>query len=83
MGGYVGGGTNFRAAAVRFVAPLTGITIAKRCHARRFAFAATGVDHRIENRMSQMEQVMDQDLSERIRERAYEIWVAGALPSTI
>jgi hypothetical protein len=24
-----------------------------------------------------MEQVMDQDLSERIRERAYEIWIAS------
>jgi len=27
--------------------------------------------------MSQMEQVMQQDLSERIRERAYEIWIAS------
>jgi hypothetical protein len=27
--------------------------------------------------MSQMEQVMHQDLSERIRERAYEIWIAS------
>jgi hypothetical protein len=27
--------------------------------------------------MSQMEQVMDQDLSERIRERAYQIWIAS------
>jgi hypothetical protein len=37
---------------------------------------ATEADQRIENRMSQIEQV-DQDLSERIRERAYEIWVAN------
>jgi Protein of unknown function (DUF2934) len=27
--------------------------------------------------MSQMEQVMQQDLSARIRERAYEIWIAS------
>jgi hypothetical protein len=27
--------------------------------------------------MSQMDQVIDQDLSERIRERAYEIWIAS------
>jgi hypothetical protein len=27
--------------------------------------------------MSQIEQVMHQDLSERIRERAYEIWIAS------
>jgi hypothetical protein len=27
--------------------------------------------------MSQMEQVMHQDLSERIRERAYELWIAS------
>ena len=27
--------------------------------------------------MSQMDQVMHQDLSERIRERAYEIWIAS------
>lgn len=27
--------------------------------------------------MSQMEQVTHQDLSERIRERAYEIWIAS------
>jgi hypothetical protein len=37
---------------------------------------ATEADQRIDNRMSQIEQV-DQDLSERIRERAYEIWVAN------
>ena len=27
--------------------------------------------------MNQMEQAMQQDLSERIRERAYEIWIAS------
>ena len=74
---FVDGGQTFAQHASPFVAPLTGITIAKRWHARRFEFGATGPDHRIENRMSQMEQVMDEDLSERIRGRAYEIWIAG------
>src|SRR6266568_6708495 len=71
------GGKLSRSTASPCVAPLTGITIAKRWHARRFEFGATGADHRIENRMSQMGQVIDQDLSERIRGRAYEIWIAS------
>ena len=66
-----------RSTASPFVALLAGITIAKRCHARRLEFGATGADHRIENRMSQMDRVIDQDSSERIRGRAYEIWIAS------
>ena len=38
-----------------------------------FCFNATGVEFRTEQRVNQMEP----DLSDRIRERAYEIWIAS------
>src|SRR5215470_11277054 len=61
------------------VCTINRITIAKHgCLPRRLplcrvGFNATGVELRTEHRVNQMEP----DLSDRIRERAYEIWIAS------